>query len=282
MATLNAPQQHRKPTDVRRDWDNIAIDFDRHTTPLALRLGEEVIERAGVQRGDRFLDVGAGSGALSIPAARRGAHVLATDVSPQMVTLLLDRAKAGGFENLEARAMDGNALDLDDNSFDVTASQNGVSVFPDVARGLAEMVRVTRPGGRVVVVCFGAIQEAEFLTFFKAALRVVVPEFPGIPMNPPPLPFQLANPDDLRHRLDDAQLSNVNVHLATWEMHFDSGQHLWDTVTSSNPLAVRMVAGLTDTQREETKTILDGMLRERSGAAGGTLRNAVNIGIGTK
>lgn len=100
----------------------------------------------------RVLDVAAGSGALSIPAAQRGARVLATDISPPMVERLLVRARTAGLLDLEARVMDGYALDLEDDTFDLTASQNGVSVFPDFARGLAEMVRVTRPGGQVMIV----------------------------------------------------------------------------------------------------------------------------------
>ena len=68
--------------------------------------------------------------------------------------------------------MDGGHLGLSDNSFDVAASVNGVTLFPDVSAGIAKMVRVTKPGGRVVVVCFAhGIEYAEFVTFLFAALR---------------------------------------------------------------------------------------------------------------
>jgi ubiquinone/menaquinone biosynthesis C-methylase UbiE len=268
--------------EIREDWDGIATDFDRSTTPFALRLGDAVVERVGVRPGMQFLDVAAGSGALSIPAAGRGARVLATDISPRMIERLQTRARAGRLVNLEARVMDGTALDLPDDTFDVTASQNGVSVFPDFKRGLAEMVRVTRPGGRVVVVGFGPIQEAGFLTFFMAAMHAAIPGFAGLPADSPPLPFQVADPELLHRRLGAAGLSNVSVDPATWEMEFDSGQHLWETVTSSNPIATRLIAPLSEAQRDEVTHILDGMLRERSGSAGGVLHTAVNIGIGTK
>jgi pimeloyl-ACP methyl ester carboxylesterase/ubiquinone/menaquinone biosynthesis C-methylase UbiE len=271
-----AAQEHKAA------WDRIAADFDRATTPFALRLGEEVIERAGVRHGERFLDVAAGSGALSIPAARRGARVLATDVSPRMIELLLTRARAEGLAGVEARPMDGHALRLEDGTFDVVASQNGVTVFPDMARGLEEMVRVTRPGGRVVVVGFGPMREAEFLACFMAAMRAVVPGFAGLPTDPPPLPFQAADPATLRRRLEDAGLSDIRVEPVTWEMAFESGRHLWDTVTASNPIATRLVADLSEAGREEVIYILDGLLRERSGGAGGVLCNSVNIGIGTR
>lgn len=267
---------------IRESWDRIAVDFDRFATPVTLTLGEEAVERAGVRRGMRVLDVAAGSGAFSLPAARRGAVVLATDISPVMVTRLQTRARSEGLLNLDARVMDGCALALGDDSVDLAASQNGVSLFPDLPRGLSEMVRVTRPGGHVVIVCFGPVHSAEFLTFFMGAMRAVIPGFTGLPTDPPPLPFQLAEPGRLRFQMEEAGLSEIRVEQATWEMAFDSGRHLWDTVTSSNPIAARIVADLPQGQIDEVCRVLNGMLRERSGSTGGVLRNAVNIAIGRK
>ena len=66
----------------RAAWDDIATGYDRTNTPSQMWLGNEGLRRAGLRPGMRFLDVAAGSGALSIPAARLGAHVLATDLSP--------------------------------------------------------------------------------------------------------------------------------------------------------------------------------------------------------
>jgi hypothetical protein len=65
-------------------------------------------------------------------------------------------------------------------------------------------------------------------------------------------------------------------------MEFRSGRHLWDLVTSSNPIGAGMVVGLTADQRAEVQQVLDGMLRERSWGGAATLDNAVNVGIGTK
>ena len=67
---------------TRAEWDAIAPGYDRTNTPTQMWLGEQGLRRAGLRPGMRFLDVAAGSGALSIPAARIGAQVLATDQSP--------------------------------------------------------------------------------------------------------------------------------------------------------------------------------------------------------
>ena len=87
--------------------------------------------------------------------------------------------------------MDGHALDLPDDSFDVVASEFGVMLFPDLPLGLREMRRVTKPRGRVVVVALGSPATIEFLQFFVRAVQAAVPAFTGPPMDPLPLPFQL-------------------------------------------------------------------------------------------
>ena len=75
----------QQPVDA---WDRIAPGYDRTNTPTQMWLGQQGLQRAELRPGMRFLDVAAGSGALSIPAARLGARVLAIDQSPAMLELL--------------------------------------------------------------------------------------------------------------------------------------------------------------------------------------------------
>jgi SAM-dependent methyltransferase len=179
--------------------------------------------------------------------------------------------------------MDCHALDLPDDGFDVTGSQLGVMLVPDQARALREMVRVTRPGGRVVVIAYGFPAELEFLQFFLGALEVVAPGLPGLPDDPPPLEFQLSDPDVFRRRLTDAGLRDVRIERSAERPTFASGQELWDWVLYGNPIPGLLVAGLGDDQRTRLRHVLDGMLRERAAANGrAVLSNALNIGIGTK
>lgn len=262
-------------------WDAIASRFDQFTTPLTMALGDELVQRLDVGRGTRFLDLAAGSGALAIPAARRGAKVLAVDIAPTMVERLRARVAAEGLTNVEALVMDGRTLDLSDGSFDIAASLNGVSLFPDLGRGLSEMVRVTRPEGRVMVAAFGPPQRAEFLAFFLAALQSTVRGF--TPPMDAPLPFRLAEPERVLGALIGTGLKVVNVDTITWSMHFRSGDHMWDVVTSSNPIGAELVAQLTDEQRTKVRQVLHRMLRDRSGGRpGATLHTELNVGTGTK
>jgi ubiquinone/menaquinone biosynthesis C-methylase UbiE len=268
---------------VRNGWDSIAAGYDEFVTPMAIRFAEDALRRVGLRSGMRFLDVAAGSGALSIPAARLGAEVVATDIALAMVERLTARARREGLAGLEARVMDGHALDLEDDTFDISGSQFGVSLLPDLKRGLRELVRVTKPGGRVLIVAFGPPQKAEFLGFFLGAMHAAVPGFAGLPNDPPPLQFQVADPGKLRQHMTDTGLPDVRVETVTWHMEFQSATHFWNLVTNSNPVGAMLLADLTAEQRTGVRQVLDGMLRERSGGGpAAALNTEVNIGIGTK
>jgi ubiquinone/menaquinone biosynthesis C-methylase UbiE len=270
-------------TRTRQAWDEIAAGYDEFVTPTHMWLGDEAIRRAGLDAGMRFLDVAAGSGALSIPAARHGARVTATDISTEMLERLGARAKAEGLRDLETRIMDGHALELEDDTFDVAGSQYGIMLFPDLPRGLSELVRVTRPGGRVFLVVYGPPTQVEFLGFFLGAIQAVVPGFTGPPLDPPPLPFQVADAEKLRLALAGAGLKDIRVETVTQQMEFASGKALWDWVVNSNPIGAMLVADLTEAHEAAVQRALDGMLRERAGGSGPAILTDPNhIGIGTK
>lgn len=275
-----ATEQHAAPAEA---WDAIAEGYDRYVAPQEDELANEALRLVGLEPGEQFLDVAAGTGGLSLPAARLGAQVVATDWSRAMIERFEARVREEGLSKAQGRVMDCHALDLPDDSFDVTGSQFGVMLVPSQWRALREMVRVTKPGGRVLVIAYGSPSELQFLQFFMGALKAVAPEFPGLPDDPPPLEFQVADPEVLRQRLTDAGLKGVRVQRTAERPSFASGQEMWDWVLYGNPIPGMLVADLSEDQRARLRRILDGMLRERAGTNGRTvLTNAVNIGVGTK
>lgn len=270
--------------EIRQAWDEIAQGYDRNVTPTHFWLGSEGLSRAGLCAGMRFLDVAAGTGALSIPAARLGAHVVATDQSELMLGLLSERARREGLR-IETRVMDGHALQLDSGSFDMAGSQFGVMLFPDMPKGIKEMVRVVKPGGRVLMTVYGHPAKIEFFRFFIAAIQSVRAEFTGPPLDPLPLPFQLQDPAKLRHELERAGLNNTEVETITETLEFGNGQNLWDWLVWSNPIVETVLGSLNLTSAERSTIVqtLDGLVQERAdGQAAAMLTNPINIGIGTK
>lgn len=266
-------------------WDKIAPGYDRTNTPTQMWLGNEGLRRAELRAGMRFLDVAAGSGALSIPAARLGAQVLATDLSPVMLELLQARARKEGL-NIETRVMDGHALDLDDNSFDMAGSQFGVMLFPDMPKAIREMTRVVKPGGRVLIHAYGDPHKIEFLGFLIGAVQSVRPNFEGPPMDPPPLEFQLADLDRLSKELSAAGLKEVDVEAITETTEHKTGKDLWEWLVWSNPIVEMVLGGmlnLTNDERGVVQQTLDKMVHDRAGGSGAAkLTNPVNIGVGRK
>lgn len=126
-------------------------DFTRIAATMR-ESGDALVEKLGVTAGMSVLDLGCGDGTTALPAARRGAHVLGVDIARNLVAAGTARAQSAGLANLTFQEGDACGLDeLADDSFDLTVSIFGAMFAPrpfDVAR---EVVRVTRPGGRVVM-----------------------------------------------------------------------------------------------------------------------------------
>jgi len=114
--------------------------------------GEELVQKLGVTKGLKVLDLGCGDGTTALPAARLGADVLGVDIAANLVEAGNKRAKEGGLANLKFQEGDATDLrELKDAAFDLVVSIFGAMFAPkpfDVAK---EMIRVTRPGGRIVM-----------------------------------------------------------------------------------------------------------------------------------
>jgi SAM-dependent methyltransferase len=113
-------------------------------------VGEYIAERAGAAAGVELLDVATGTGNVSIPAAQAGARVTGLDLTPKLLEEQRARAAAAGVE-VELIEGDAEELPFADGSFDRVTSCFGVMFAPRQAVAAAELVRVARPGGRIVV-----------------------------------------------------------------------------------------------------------------------------------
>jgi SAM-dependent methyltransferase len=126
-------------------------DFTRIAASMR-ESGEAFVNSLGITKGLKVLDLGCGDGTTALPEARLGADVLGVDIATNLVAAGNKRAKDAGLSNCKFQEGDASNLhDLDDKSFDLVVSMFGAMFAPrpfDVAK---EMVRVTRPGGRIVM-----------------------------------------------------------------------------------------------------------------------------------
>jgi len=195
-------------------WDNAAEQYERTAHPFTARYAEAALARVTLGPGSDVLDVAAGTGALALAAALTGARVLATDFSPGMVARLAGSAPP----NVEARVMDGQALSLPDAAFDAVFSIFGVMMFPDWRKGLAEIARVTRPGGCGVVATWQARGAATFLLLGDVR-RTLFPEREAMQM--PQGVLALSDPSDFARELTAAGYRDPRIETVTHDFELD-------------------------------------------------------------
>jgi len=153
---------------------------DLQSLGLHRRWKRILLNMAGIKPGERALDLCCGTGDLAFALNADGADVVGVDFSPAMLAVAQERVKnrgiAGG-PRLEFLCGDAMNIPFADNSFDVVTIGYGLRNLASWERGLEEMARVTRPGGRLLVLDFGKPENALWRGIYFAGLKFLVPLF---------------------------------------------------------------------------------------------------------
>jgi ubiquinone/menaquinone biosynthesis C-methylase UbiE len=222
---------------------------NRITAPVAT----EALRRVGaVGSRVRILDIAAGAGALSIPAAYSGASVLAIDIAPGMVNLLSERLAP--FPNADASVMDGQDLQIEDHSFDLAFSIFGISLFADWRKGLREQGRVLRPGGKGCVATWKTPLGGGPFVIMARALRSVFPE--QTPPAPPEAFVALSDPVRFATELESAGFRDVKVAEIEAVWQGPAGHAYLDELHELHRYMAPYAALNDDDQRKVDNTIL--------------------------
>jgi ubiquinone/menaquinone biosynthesis C-methylase UbiE len=157
-------------------------DYPSMVETFLLPLGPRLVEACNINPGMRVLDVAAGTGNASIPAAQQGASVTASDLTPELLDAGRRRAEAEGAE-LDWVEADAEYLPFDDESFDVVMSSIGAMFAPHHQEVADELVRVCRPGGTIGLLSW--TPEGMIGALFRTMGPFAPPPPPGA--QPPPL-----------------------------------------------------------------------------------------------
>jgi SAM-dependent methyltransferase len=186
-----------------------------------LPLGPRLVDACGIEQGARVLDVAAGTGNSSLHAAERGASVVASDLTPELLEAGRRRAEAQGLE-LEWAEADAENLPFDDESFDVVMSCIGAMFAPHHQETADELVRVCRPGGTIGMLNW--TPEGMIGALFKAMGPYAPPPPPGA--QPPPL---WGGEDHVRElfgdRVELGTLERDVLEITAFERPRDYGDH---------------------------------------------------------
>lgn len=196
-------------------------DYPGMVETFLLPLGPRLVEACGIGSGDRVLDVAAGTGNASIPAAERGATVVASDLTPELLEAGRKIAEGKGLE-LEWVEADAENLPFDDASFDVVMSCIGAMFAPHHEKVADELVRVCKPGGTVAMLNW--TPEGMIGALFRTMGPFAPPPPPGA--QPPPL---WGGEDHLKEQFGDRvewkTLERDNLDITAFQKPGDYGEH---------------------------------------------------------
>lgn len=211
---------------TRLQWQNAAAAWHRWTPTLQAWLGpvtEAMLDLAQLKPGERVLDLAAGAGEPSLSAAHRvgrSGHVLATDISSNILEFAEQAARERGLTNFKTRVMDGEKPDQPDASFDVVLSRLGLIYFPDRAGALQGVCRVLRSDGRVVLAGFTTPDRNRFfsipISIIRRRAKLPAPG-PGLPG-----PFSLGAPGVMEGVLKDAGFRDIETRIVEPPLKLES------------------------------------------------------------
>jgi SAM-dependent methyltransferase len=235
-------------TRHRKMW--ASGDYPSMVETFLLPLGPRLAEACGIESGMRVLDVAAGTGNASLPAAERGANVTASDLTPELLEAGRARAESQGLE-LEWVEADAENLPFEDGSYDVVMSSIGAMFAPHHQEVADELVRVCRPGGTVGMLCW--TPEGMIGGLFKAMGPFAPPPPPGA--QPPPL---WGSEDHVKElfgdRVDWRTLDREMLEITAFEHPRDYGQHFKDRY---GPTIVARANAEKDGRADEFDQVLD-------------------------
>jgi SAM-dependent methyltransferase len=241
-----------------------------------------MLDMAKIGPGHRVLDVAAGAGDQTLQTADRvgpTGHVLATDISANILDFAAENASKGGYRNIATKVLDGEELDVPPGAFDAVISRVGLIYFPDQQKALAEMKRALKPGGRVAAIVYSTAENNKFFSIPVSIIRKRANLPPPLPGQPGP--FSLGGRGVLEETFHKAGLRDVETRIVPAPVRLKSAAECVRFEKESFGALHQMLAGLDPVGREAAWEEIEQSLRSFETPSGfeGPCEMIVAVGV---
>lgn len=253
MSTFN-PKQFKE--GQRQGWNNVAdgwLKWWKITEAAGKDINERLIELADIQQGSKILDIATGIGEPSITAVQRvgkNGHVLAIDISPQMLAVAKQRSISMGLQDLiDFMEGDAETTDLPSSTFDAALCRFGLMFLPDVKDGLSNIHKSLVDGGRFAAAVWASPDKVPFIS---QPFNILLKETNSPPPPPnAPGPFSLSDEKLLKDYFTDTGFKDVAIERNNMIFNFNSPEEFTNFVCeTASPVQV-MLSNQSEERRKE-------------------------------
>ncbi|HYF99105.1 MAG TPA: methyltransferase domain-containing protein [Candidatus Saccharimonadales bacterium] len=287
MSTFD-PSQFKE--DQRQGWNNVAdgwLKWWKITETAGKSLTKRLIELARIKQGSKILDIATGVGEPSITTAQlvgKNGHVLAIDISPQMLSVARERAESTGLQDLvEFREGDAETADLPPSTFDAALCRFGLMFLPSVKDGLLNIYESLVNDGRFAAAVWASPEKVPFISL---PFNILMKET-NIPPPPPnaPGPFSLSDEKLLKEYFNNSGFKDVTIERHDMIFNFKTAEEFTNFVCeTASPVQV-MLSKQPEERREKllqaiTEAVANNYVDKNSDSI--RLRNEAICVVGTK
>jgi ubiquinone/menaquinone biosynthesis C-methylase UbiE len=217
-----------------KKWDELMMDFLKP-------VGDEMIRLLDPKGNDTVLDIASGTGepGLTIASLLDSGKVILTDISEDMLKIATENAADRGIKNIETLACDVCELPFEDNTFNAVSCRFGFMFFPDMLLAAKEMVRVLKPGGRIVTSVWDAPEKNFWVTAIMGTINRNI-DMPALPPGAPGM-FRCAKSNLMSDIFREAGLTNISEKEVPGKMNCQTTDVYWNLMTE---VAAPVVAAL--------------------------------------
>jgi len=211
---------------IQKGFDTVAPGYDHPSMPFFPETAKRLVERLELEPHQHLLDVCTGTGVVALTAAEKltRGKVTGIDLSSGMLQQAINKAAAKNLDNIEFKQMDLEHLELDEATFDIATSSFGLFFLEDMIRGLGNIARTVKPGGKVAITSFTG--EA-----FSPMADIFIRRYESTGREVPPLSWKrLATHELIKEHFNAVNITNVNIYHEPLGYRMTSAQMWWDIV----------------------------------------------------